>query len=234
VRGAGLAVGGGVIGGLVARPPDWAVRGIGRLLPGILFSRSTSTPLVALTLDDGPHRALTPRVLEVLERHGASATFFLLGSRAAAAPALVRRLQAEGHEVGNHLWEDRPSALLSPAEFERQLVRTHRSLAGGSAVRLFRPGSGWVTPGQLAIARRHGYRCVLGSIYPWDAHLGHGRLVTADVLRRARPGAIVILHEGRPDRSGVVDMLDTLLAGLADRGLRTVSVSTLLAAAKAS
>jgi len=141
---AGLTAAAAVIAGLVARPPDWPVRGAGRLLPDILFSRSTCAPLVALTLDDGP----------------------------------------------------------DPAR-----------------------------PHQLAIARRHGYRCVLGSIYPWDAHLGHGRLVAADVLRPARPGAIVVLHEGRPDRVGVVDMLDTLMVGLADRGLRTVSVSTLLATA---
>ena len=92
-------------------------------------------------------------------------------------------------------------------------------LAEHAPVDLMRPGSGLIRRDQRELLRERGYRCALGSVYPFDAHLPAGRWLVADVLRRARPGAILILHEGRPERSPVVGMLHRLLSGLRARSL---------------
>lgn len=220
----------GAFAALVLRPPFALVRLVAAILPQVLFYVDTDRPVIALSFDDGPHPATTPGIVDALGRHGARATFFLLGARAAAHPAMVVRIVGEGHEVANHSWEEERSARLAARVLEERLRRAHRALGAGAPVALFRPGSGWVTPGVLRVTRRQGYRCVLGSVYPQDAWLRVPRWVAFDVLRRVRPGAIVILHEGTPERVAVLDVLEAILPELRRRGYRIETVSGLLRA----
>jgi peptidoglycan/xylan/chitin deacetylase (PgdA/CDA1 family) len=213
---------------MVLSPPFPLVRLAAAVRRDVLFFVETNERVVALTLDDGPHPLVTPRVLDVLSRHGARATFFLLGSRAEGHPSVVRRIAAEGHELGNHTWEEECSACLPPLRFEQSLSRTHRVLTRFGAVCLFRPGSGWTTRRIVTVAERHGYRCVLGSVYPQDARVPFRRWIVKDVLRRARPGAIIILHEGTIERARVTGVLDEVLRALRHRGYRVTTVSDLL------
>lgn len=216
-------------GALVLRPPLALVRLVAACRRDVVFDVPVAQRLVALTLDDGPDPTLTPLVLDVLERHEARATFFCIGSRAEGQPELLRRICSEGHELGNHLWRDEPTARLPDREFEAQLLRTDAALGAAARPRLFRPGSGFIGRRKVRIAARHGYRCVLASIYPHDAHLRPRTWVIADVLRRVRPGAIVVLHEGAPSRSAILPALDALLAGLRSRGYAVVPAIELLA-----
>jgi peptidoglycan/xylan/chitin deacetylase (PgdA/CDA1 family) len=218
--------------GLVLRPPRWLTRAAARRFPEILFSADTRAPAVALTLDDGPDASLTPRLLDVLAAHRCRATLFMLGSNALRCRDVVGRAADEGHELGNHLWEDRRSLVLSRAQFERDLLRTHEVLEGRAPVALMRPGGGLIRRDQLAVLERHGYRCVLGSVYPYDAHLPAGRYLAADVARRAAPGSIIILHEGRPDRAPILGLLEILLPRLRRRGFDVTTVSELMAFAR--
>src|SRR5215469_11529331 len=73
-----------------------------RLTPNLLYRVRTRQPLVALSFDDGPHPVFTPQVLDILRHQHAHATFFLIGDRARSHPELIARIQAEGHEIGNH------------------------------------------------------------------------------------------------------------------------------------
>jgi peptidoglycan/xylan/chitin deacetylase (PgdA/CDA1 family) len=88
--------------------------------------------LVALSFDDGPHEVLTPQVLEILERYGATATFFLIGERAERHPELVERIRAAGHEIGNHCWRDGSVLGHSEARFEEELERTETAIGLGA------------------------------------------------------------------------------------------------------
>lgn len=213
---------------LFLRPPFWAVRIAAAALPEVVFFGAPDRRSVALTLDDGPHPSTTPAVLDVLERHGARATFFLLGSAAEREHELVRRIASEGHEIGNHTWRDAPSHRLSAARLEQSVAATQRLLTAVASVRFLRPGSGWVTRGVLRTAERHGVRCVLGSVYPHDAHIRWRRYVVWDVLRRVRPGAIIVLHEG-DRRTGIVPVLEALLPQLRAQGYSVTAVSDVLA-----
>jgi peptidoglycan/xylan/chitin deacetylase (PgdA/CDA1 family) len=219
----------GVLGGVIWRQPRFAVRGLARLNPEVLFRVKTSEPIVALTIDDGPHREITPRVLDLLQEYGVRATFFVLGANIPGNEDLLARMRAEGHEIGNHLVEDRPAILLSSEEFERQLLAVDPWIDPAAAYRWLRPGSGWFTPGMVGRAKRHGYRICLGSIYPHDDRIHEPRQLAVDVLGRVQPGDIIIFHDGQDRRAHLPETLALVLDGLAARGLRTVTVSELVA-----
>ena len=116
---------------------------LGHRSPEVLYSVPTHERALALTIDDGPDPDSTPRILEVLARHEASATFFLIADRISGNEALVEQIVASGHELGNHLTRDEASIDLPREEFERELLRAHGILSEFGAPRWFRPGSGW-------------------------------------------------------------------------------------------
>jgi peptidoglycan/xylan/chitin deacetylase (PgdA/CDA1 family) len=189
---------------------------------------------VSLTFDDGPDPEATPRLLRLLAARGARATFFLIGERAARHPDLVRAIQAEGHEVGNHSWHHRNAWFLGPRATATEIVGGARVLADltGEPPRLYRPPWGIVNVPALRLACREGFRIVLWSLQP------EGRWPTAPETqlavceRRLHDGAIVDLHDapglpGAPERT--LALVPRLLDLLAGRGYAAVPVGTLLA-----
>jgi peptidoglycan-N-acetylglucosamine deacetylase len=205
-----------------------ASRAASRLIPAdVLWYVDTDAPVFALTFDDGPSPETTPQLLEVLARHHARATFFLIGERVRAHPELVRAVTDAGHEIGNHLMRDERSALIPDDRFRRDLAEVNALLTPYGPVRWFRPGSGWFTPRMLRSAARHDLRVVLGTLVA--AHHGgpEDDRIAPDLLAGIRPGSIVVLHEGTPRRRGVARTTDEMLAALADRGLTAVTVSEL-------
>jgi peptidoglycan/xylan/chitin deacetylase (PgdA/CDA1 family) len=159
---------------------------------------------IALTFDDGPSSAWTPRLLDILASHDVRATFFLLGSRAQAEPALVRQIVAAGHLIGNHSWSHPNLAVASASRIEQELSRTSQMLEqiSGSPIRFFRPPFGARRPEVLRIARRLGMVPVL-----WNAMTSDwqnpsaddivSRLTrTIDKLARQGRAANIVLHDG--------------------------------------
>src|SRR4051794_20117364 len=153
---------------MVLFPPPRVIALLARVRRDLIFTVDTPERLVALSLDDGPHREITARVLDTLSRHGSQATFFFTGDRVHGERVLRERLWEDGHEVGNHLWKVGRSAALSDAEFEDQLMRTDAGLREWPRAALMRPGSGYAGKRLTAIAARRGFRCALGSVYPHD------------------------------------------------------------------
>jgi peptidoglycan/xylan/chitin deacetylase (PgdA/CDA1 family) len=207
-----------------------AARALSRLLPAdVLCCVDTEARAFALTFDDGPHPATTPGLLDVLARHSARATFFLIGERVLGNEAIVARIAAEGHEVANHLMRDERSIFVPAPRFRRELAQVTSLLARYGTVRWFRPGSGWFTPRMRRVAREQGLRVVLGTVVA--THVGGigDRRITAKLLGEIRSGSIVVLHEGTIERRGVVDTTDELLARLGQYGFTAVTVSELVA-----
>lgn len=218
-------------GWLLCGPPTWLFDRLAARFPGCLYRVSTRARLIALTLDDGPDAVTTPLILSELRRHGARATFFLIGERIDGQDELVRRLVAEGHELGNHFTRDRPSIRLSAADLVRDLENTHQKLAPHGAVRWARPGGGWYSRSMIAAMSRLGYRCALGSVYPYDATLPSVAFSRWHILRNARPGSILVLHDGGGRGRRTARVLSEVLPELTRRGYRVVSLSELVAAA---
>lgn len=219
----------GVAAGLLwLAQPRWVASWLAAHSRKVLFAVATTQREVALTFDDGPHPQLTPALLEVLRRYEARATFFLLGAQADEHGHIVEDLVRWRNEVGNHMWDDRPSALLSRADFERDLMRTDQVLTrvGGRPV-FVRPGSGWIRGGMLRAVAQHGYRLVLGTIAVRDPEIHDLERALNFVAKRIQPGAVVVMHEGYASRSQVVELTDRLLRLLARDGYRAVTLSEL-------
>jgi peptidoglycan/xylan/chitin deacetylase (PgdA/CDA1 family) len=187
--------------------------------------------LLALTFDDGPDRETTPRILAELRRHGVRATFFLISGQVPGREHVVRAIVREGHEVGNHFTEDRPTIQLKPVEFKTDLLEAHNTLATFAPPRWARPGSGWYSQEMIRIMKQNGYRCALASVYPFDATIPSVSWAAHYVLRNARPGAIVVLHDGGARGRRTERVLARILPELRRRGYRFVSLSELMAAA---
>jgi peptidoglycan-N-acetylglucosamine deacetylase len=192
-------IGFGVAGGLALATaaalwsaPEWLIDQLARWHPGCLYRVQTQAPLMALTIDDGPDPISTPVILDELRRQGARATFFLITERVRGQEHLVRTIITEGHELGNHFTRDRASIRLSPSAFEADLLQAHQVLAPYGALKWARPGSGWYSRAMIDIMTRHGYRCALGSVYPFDATIPSAGLATrcgGCPSRRRQPGA---------------------------------------------
>lgn len=207
--------------------PRWLVPLIAARAPGCLYRVRTRERVVALTVDDGPDPTATPAILRVLREHDARATFFLISTRVSGQATLVDSIVAAGHEIGNHLTRDEPSIRLSPGSFDAAVREAGTVLQRFAAVRWLRPGSGWYTPAMIRTIERAGYRCALGSVYPFDAHVPSSAFASAYILANVRPGAVIVLHDGGARGRRTAATLQRVLPVLRARGYRVVSLSEL-------
>ena len=208
--------------------PRWAVPALASRSPEVVYAVPTAERIVALTIDDGPDSATTDEILAVLREHGSRATFFLISERVAGLEPVVARLASEGHEVGNHLTRDEPSARLGAARFDAALVRAHDVLSGFGPLRWARPGGGRYDAAMLQTMGRRGYRCALGSVYPYDATVPSATFAAAFVLHHARPGAVIVLHDGGGRGRRTAAALRRVLPELRRRGYRVTTLSELV------
>ncbi|MEW6218489.1 MAG: glycosyltransferase [Thermodesulfobacteriota bacterium] len=192
---------------------------------------------VAISFDDGPDPRYTPAILDLLAARGVKAAFFLLGNKMEEHPELVRRIVAEGHEVGLHTYSHPDLAEVSGERAELELNASQRlleSLTGRSTI-LFRPpyhaAPRPMTGTELApirLAQALGYLTVMSSIDTEDwTRPGVEAMVTA-VKRQRGWGQIILLHDAGGDREQTVAALPAILDYLQERGDRVVSLATLL------
>ena len=216
---------------LTFRPPFWVVRSLAKQNPDALFYVNTNERAIALTIDDAPHPDVTPGILEVLREHGATATFFVIGSYAEEYPELVDAIRSDGHELGNHMYLDRMSSGLSSEEFVEKLLRTDELIRPGGSVKWFRPGSGTINDRVVRLVEDNGYRVCLASVYPMDIRVPVD-IASRQFLHNARPGAILVLHDGLRKRRTTIRVLEKVLPVVNERGYRVLSVSELVDLAK--
>ncbi|MFI8854557.1 polysaccharide deacetylase family protein [Streptomyces sp. 891-h] len=180
--------------------------------------------VMALTFDDGPHPEHTPRLLEVLRRHGVQATFFVVGQNAAAFPGLLHAIAADGHVVGNHSYTHRQLPRLPSTEVRSELSRTSELIdrVVGTPPRWCRAPYGDWHPPSLKICSDLGMEPMGWSLDTRDwARPGTASIVRA-VTEDAFPGAIVLQHDGGGPRQQTVAAVDRYLPLLQERGFTCV------------
>ena len=208
--------------------PLAALSVIERLTPNVTYRVRTQLPVVALSFDDGPHPRFTLQVLEILRRHDATATFFLIGERAIQHPDVVSQIKADGHEVGNHYFKNGPTLGHSNSEFVAYLEQAEKAIGINPGSKLFRPPGGVAWPRQLRLAQGHGYKCMLGCAYPHDPMHPPVWYMRWLVGKNLVPGAMVILHDGISDPSRSIEALSQILTPGRKKGLRFTSIGALL------
>ena len=166
---------------------------------------------IALTFDDGPNPAWTPQLLDLLARHRAHATFFLIGKHAMEEPYLTRYIAEGGHVIGNHSWSHPNLALASPKKVKEELKQAKQVLEHitGAPVRFFRPPYGARRPDVLNAARDLGMKPVTWNTMTDDwkersaERIAHRLSDRIDVLGRHGWAANVVLHDGGPEKLGI-------------------------------
>jgi peptidoglycan/xylan/chitin deacetylase (PgdA/CDA1 family) len=178
---------------------------------------------VALTFDDGPDPVQTPAILDVLASFSAKATFFVVGEAALRHPALIERMVAEGHTVGNHTHTHaicRDTGAFALAEELAEADRVLRGL-GVPGKAPFRPPFGSIRAGQATLLARSGRKVVLWSVDSHD-YRGVSAVRIGALGEHLRARDIVLLHDRFP---ATLEGLPELLQRLADRGLKTATVN---------
>jgi cellulose synthase/poly-beta-1,6-N-acetylglucosamine synthase-like glycosyltransferase/peptidoglycan/xylan/chitin deacetylase (PgdA/CDA1 family)/spore germination protein YaaH len=208
-------------------------------LPYVITRHGGADHKVALTFDDGPDPQYTPQILDALHTAGVPATFFIIGMNGQMHPEVLRRIVAEGHELGNHTFTHPNISTISPAQFQLELSATQHLLASavGRHSLLFRPPYAvdaepetidQVRPIELAAAQ--GYLVVGMQIDPDDwERPGVDEIVRRTVAEAERgEGNMILLHDSGGDRSQTVAAIPKIVGALRSRGFQFVTVSDLL------
>ncbi|HEY5834511.1 glycosyltransferase [Streptomyces sp.] len=189
---------------------------------------------IALTFDDGPDPTWTPKILDVLEKHHAHATFFVVGTQVAAHPALVRRILAEGHQIGIHTFTHADLSTVPGWRRSLELREAQLALAGatGQTSSLLRPPYSSVNDAlddqdwaAIRAAGGDGYLTVLTTQDSEDWQRPGVDAIVANATPRGTAGQIVLMHDAGGDRSQTVAALDRLVPRLTARGFTFSTVS---------
>jgi peptidoglycan/xylan/chitin deacetylase (PgdA/CDA1 family) len=186
----------------------------------------TERPEIWLTIDDGPDREDTPRILDALDRHAARATFFVIGERAAQHPDLVAEILRRGHEVAHHTHTHpaRSFWAAGPARVRSELGQGLAAMQpAGARPHWFRPPVGiknFFLGQELA---KHGLESVGWNIRSYDSRSVDPTQVVSRVMAKVKPGSIVLMHEGaRLDARVRVRAIELVLDALTGRGFACV------------
>ena len=187
---------------------------------------------IALTIDDGPDPEITPQVLDLLDRHGAHATFFCIGTQARRHPELCREIVRRGHAVENHSQHHRHNfSFLGPRAFRRELQSAQDTLTAITGERpvFFRAPAGLRNPLLDPVLPALGLRLASWSRRGFDTVTADPELLLRRLLKNLRAGDILLLHDAHAARTAagvpvILEVLPRLLERIAAAGLRPVTL----------
>ena len=190
---------------------------------------------IALTYDDGPNDPDTMRLLELLERHGVKATFFMIGRYVRQKPEIARAVAAAGHVIGNHTFTH-PNLIFAGAnEAGRQFEECEQALSEvvGAHSLLFRPPFGGRTPWVLDVARARGLQTVMWSVTGFDWNPTTAEAIEARVGKHVVGGDVILLHDGGhlqmgADRAATVAATERLITRYKGEGFEFVTVGEMM------
>lgn len=193
------------------------------------IAKGSPAKVIALTFDDGPWPKSTAQVLNILKKNNVKATFFVVGRQVQSYPQLTKQVVAEGHAIANHSWSHQYHAYSGPAA-ARELDSTANLVYKLTGVKttLFRPPAGIMNNGLVASAHQKKYAVVMWSADSLDWRYRSSSALVNSVLREAKPGGIVLMHDGGGDRSKTIQALPQLIAQLKKRGYNFVTVPQLM------
>ncbi len=196
----------------------------------ILWDIKTDEKVIALTFDDGPHKKYTPEILDILSKYNAKATFFIVGENAEKNPELALRVHEEGHELAIHTYTH--PFRTNVANLIKEIKQTHATIYGitGYSPVLFRPVEGQYTDAMIDAIVKEGYKVVMWSwhldTFDWKSP-GERKIINT-VLKGAKPGSVVLFHDGGGNREQTVKAMKKIIPELEKQGYKFVTISELI------
>lgn len=195
------------------------------------YGDQTDEKVIYLTFDAGFEAGYTPNILDVLKKHNVKAAFFIVGNYLKTKPELVKRMNDEGHIVGNHTYSHPDMSKISDFEsFKKEIeaVETeYKSITGTEMKKFYRPPQGKFSEKNLKMAQELGYKTIFWSLAYVDWYQDKQPTkeeAFSKLLPRIHPGAIVLLHSTSKTNS---DILDELLTKWEDMGYTFKSLDEL-------
>lgn len=187
---------------------------------------------IALTIDDGPDPAVTPMVLDLLDRYKVKASFFCIGEKAGKYADLCREIARRGHSVENHsMHHYHHFTLLGTSGLTREIESAQESVSAitGTPPKFFRAPAGMRNPFLGPVLARLGLRLVSWSVRGFDTRVSDADRVKRRLLRKLKAGAIVLLHDGnaatgRGNRPVIIEVLPPLIETARERQLKFVTL----------
>lgn len=216
--------------GAMAPPPSDATAAhdpAGRLIA--YSSTHVDGPYIAITFDDGPNPETTPKLLKILKQRGIHATFFVLGSRAAQSPDLLREMAQEGHEIGNHSWSHPQLPKIPLAEADKQIASTSDAIekATGKRPIYLRPPYGEMNNKlREHLHQKFGLTFIYWSVDTLDWKNRDAQKIYDRAMKEVGRGGIILAHD---IHATTVAAMPKLLDALIAKGYKFVTISELIA-----
>ena len=188
-----------------------------------------SPKTIALTFDDGPWPGSTAQVLDILKKNDVKGTFFVVGQNVKNYPDLTRRVVAEGHTIANHTWHHWYH-FMNPQTAAYEVANTTDLIYKTTGIKtsLFRPPGGIMHNGVVNYAKANKYAIIMWSSDSIDySRPGVPRLIN-NIFREAKPGGIVLMHDGGGNRSQTVQALPEIISRFRKQGYKFVTIPELL------
>ncbi|AFZ13853.1 polysaccharide deacetylase [Crinalium epipsammum PCC 9333] len=184
---------------------------------------------IALTFDDGPWPRSTLKILEILKKDNIKATFFMVGIPLKEYPQIAQQVVLDGHAVANHTWSHRYRRM-SPADAAREIEDTEALIykVTGLKPAIFRPPGGVMNNGVVDYAKKHKYFVAMWSSDSNDYSRPSVPRLVRNVMKDAKPGGMVLMHDGGGDRAHTIKALPIIISQLKKRGYKFVTVPELL------
>ena len=193
----------------------------------------TDRKIVALTFDDGPELKNTAVLLDILKKHNAKATFFLMGAKAEKYPMLVKRIAAEGHEIGNHSYSHPDFNKKNKEAIINEITKTDEIIykLTGQKPYLFRPPGGYLSYALVDYTKQNNltiaYWTYQQDSKDWRTGVKASR-IASHIVKHIQPGQIIILHDGCPNGLETAKAMDILIPKLRSEGYEFVTMSELI------
>ena len=199
---------------------------------GIVISEAKLPPekkVIALTFDDGPWPNSTAKVLDILKKNRIKSTFFVVGQNVKNYPDLTKQIVADGHIIANHTWHHWYHQMNAQAA-AYEVANTTDIIYQTTGVRtsLFRPPGGIMNNGVAAYAKNNKYAVIMWSADSMDYSRPAVPRLMNNIFREAKPGGIVLMHDGGGDRSHTVKALPEIISRFRKQGYEFVTVPELL------
>lgn len=174
----------------------------------VLCSGKTINKSIAISFDDGPDATITPQILGILKDNDIKAAFFCIGQKAADNPDIIRKIDSEGHVIGNHSWSHSFCFdFLSTRRMVDELRKTQNVLAAiqGKKIRMFRPPYGVTNPSLARAAREMNYHLIGWNLRSNDMTQKDENKVLERLKNKIRPGDVILFHDTRENTLKILD-----------------------------